>query len=219
MKVLPCLLALGAMAALLTGCGSSGEAGTEGAEAQPEPPHSSNGQPQSSSEPRRKLRITLNGRPGPETAGVLLAERFGYFADVGLKAFITHPASPALPITYAADGGSDVVVTQEPELVLARDEGFPLLAFGSLISRSTMAMIWLKGSGIHSIADLKGKTIAYPGVATQKDFLESVLASAGLELSEVKLKAVGYDLAPTLENGHADAIFGGSATVEGASLE
>lgn len=170
-------------------------------------------------QPRHHLHITLNSRPGPETAGVMLADSRGYFDDVGLKTLITHPASPTLPITYAANGATDVVITQEPELVLAQDEGFSLVAFGSLIPQPTMAMIWLEDSGIDGIADLKGKTIAYPGVEAQRVFLESLLATAGLGLDDVKLEAVGYDLAPALERGRADAIFGGSASVEGASLE
>jgi putative hydroxymethylpyrimidine transport system substrate-binding protein len=168
---------------------------------------------------RRRLRMTLNSRPGPETAGVMLAERRGYFRQVGLDPLITHPASPSLPITYAANGATDVIVTQEPELALAQDEGFSLVAFGSLVPHPTMAMIWLEGSGIESVADLRGKTIAYPGVAAQKDFLELLLATAGLELTDIELEAVGYNLAPVLERGRADAVFGGSASVEGASLE
>ena len=35
-------------------------------------------------------------------------------------------------------------------------------------------MIWLRGSGIESVADLKGKTIAYPGIPFQKDFLAAI---------------------------------------------
>ena len=40
--------------------------------------------------------------------------------------------------------------------------------------------MWLPDSGIEEISDLKGKTIAYPGVPFQKDFLEYILEGAGL---------------------------------------
>ena len=169
--------------------------------------------------PRSQADITLNGRPGPETSGLMLAKRRGYFSDAGLRTFITKPGTPSAPITYAVSGGVDVIVTQEPELVLARSEGYSLVAFGSVVSRPTMAMIWLRGSGVDGIADLKGRTIAYPGVAVQKAFLETALSTAGLELDDVKLEAVGDDLRPALERGRADAIFGGSGNVEGAALE
>ena len=214
--LLPRLSVLGAAVVLLIGCGSSDEGGTEAGVSQPEASRNERPQPV---KPRHHLHITLNSRPGPENSAILLADQRGYFADVGLKMLITYPQSPALPITYTANGATDVVVTQEPELVLARDEGLPVVAFGSLVPHPTMAMIWPKGSGIDSLADLKGKTIAYPGVAVQKDLLASLLETADLELADVKLDGVGYDLTQALESGRADAIFGGSETVEGVSLE
>jgi putative hydroxymethylpyrimidine transport system substrate-binding protein len=82
-----------------------------------------------------------------------------------------------------------------------------------------MAMIWLKGSGIESVADLEGKTIAIPGVRFQRDFLEAVLDQAGLSLADVKLKSVSYYLESELIQGRADAIFGGSMNTEGKLLE
>src|SRR6478672_3345726 len=216
MRALPTRLLAVGVALLLVGCGTSDEASTEAGVSQPEASRNEHPQPV---KPRHHLHITLNGRPGPETSGILLADQRGYFADVGLKMTITYPQSPALPITYAASGATDVVVTQEPELVLARDEGFSLVAFGSLVPHPTMAMIWLKGSGIDSVADLKGKTIAYPGIRFQKDFLEAALERAGLTPGDVKIKSVSYYLESELIHHRADAIFGGSAYIEGKLLE
>src|SRR6478672_998765 len=216
MRALPTRLLAVGVALLLVGCGTSDEASTEAGVSQPEASRNEHPQPV---KPRHHLHITLNGRPGPETSGILLADQRGYFADVGLKMTITYPQSPALPITYAASGATDVVVTQEPELVLARDEGFSLVAFGSLVPHPTMAMIWLKGSGIDSVADLKGKTIAYPGVPFQKDFLEAVLNRDGLTLDDVKVREGGYGMVALLAEGKVDATFGGSGNVEGAALE
>jgi putative hydroxymethylpyrimidine transport system substrate-binding protein len=86
------------------------------------------------------------------------------------------------------------------------------------LPRSPAAIIWPQGTGIGGIADLKGKTIAIPGLSFQRDFLETVLAAGGLTLDDVKVKKVGNDLVPALLHGRADAIFGGSENVEGAQL-
>jgi ABC-type nitrate/sulfonate/bicarbonate transport system substrate-binding protein len=80
-------------------------------------------------------------------------------------------------------------------------------------------MIWLKGSGIDEIADLKGKKIATSGALYQSDFLEQALSQAGLTLDDVELVAAGYGLIPKLVHREVDAIFGGSANIEGAALE
>ena len=109
----------------------------------------------------------------------------------------------------------DIAVAQQPQVALAKDHGAPIVAVGSLVSQPTAAMIWLKGSGVKDVADLKGKTIAAPGIPYQDEMLESILEKAGLNPDDVEVKHVGYKLMPALLHGKADAIFGGSWNVEG----
>lgn len=201
------LLAAGLLIAIVAvGCGGGSNAATT--EAHPEEPK----------EPR-SLRVTLDGWQGPENAGLLLAQERGYFADLGPEPEIWSPAKPERPLIYVAYGANDVGISHEPEVVLAQARGTPVVILGSLISQPTAAMIWTKESGIKTIADLKGKTIAYPGLPFQERFLEKVLASGGLTLEDVTLENVGYELVPALVSGQADAIFGGSGNMEGPELE
>ena len=165
------------------------------------------------------LELTLAGPEGPESAGILMADRHGYFADAGLGVDVLTPGVPAYPVKYVLQEIDDLGVTPLPQLVLAREKGFPIVAVGSLIPRPTATMIWLRSSGIHRIGDLKGKTIAIPGLDFQKDLLGSLLARAGLTLKDVEVKTVQYKLVPSLVSGRADAIFGGSANIEGLELE
>jgi putative hydroxymethylpyrimidine transport system substrate-binding protein len=216
-KLFRLLLTGVAAAALLFGCGEGSETGTGGTS----PPNQadSGDRPPSGQKPLRAMQMTIDEMAGPEAAGLLLADYSGFFREEGIEMTILGPVNPDEPIGYAAQGASDVVVSHAPELVRARAAGLPVVAFGSLIPEPTMAMIWLPDSGIESVADLKGKTIAIPGVPFQKDFLEAVLRRAGLTLADVKLKIAGYKLLPALERGRVDAIFGGSGNVEGAALE
>jgi putative hydroxymethylpyrimidine transport system substrate-binding protein len=163
--------------------------------------------------------ITLNGTPGPENVGILMARERGYFEDAHLKVTVRLPVSPVRPVIYVAGRAVEFSISHEPEIVLAREKDLPIVAVGSLISQPTAAMIWLKKSKIGGIADLKGKTIAIPGLDFQKSLLESILARSGLTLADVKLKRVGYELVPALLSGQADAIFGGSWNLEGTELE
>lgn len=162
---------------------------------------------------------TLDGRVGPANAAVRLAEERGFFEDLGLEAWAGSPQGPRKPILYVSAGQNDFGITQLPQLLIAREKGMPLVAIGSLVPDATAAMIWLKKSGIRDIADLKGKTIAIPGVDFQEPLLETVLRRAGLTLADVKVKRVGYNLVSVLLKGRADATFGGSWNVEGAALE
>lgn len=202
------LLLLGALVSLpLSGCGDgSGETDTGRA-------------PDSNDAPPPFLQVNLPGKAGPEDAGFLLAHKLGYFPQGKLRVWFITPSHPARPPMYVEQELVDAAIAHEPQLILAQEQGKPLIAFGSLIPHPTMAMIWLEGSGIDSVADLKGKTIAIPGVRFQRFFLEAVLNRAGLTLADVKLKSVGYHLESELIHGRADAIFGGSAYTEGKLLE
>jgi len=199
-RLIPLLVAV---VALLAGCGSGADAGTT----------------EGSGQLLEGVYVELDGHPGPENVGILMAQRRGYFADAGLSVDIYTAGSPSYPIHYALNGSAEFAVANEPQIVLAQAKGLPIVAVGSILPEPTAAMIWLRGSKIKGIADLKGKTIAIPGLGFQKGFLKAILGRAGLTLADVKVKTVDYELLPTLEKGKADAIFGGSGNVEGAELE
>jgi putative hydroxymethylpyrimidine transport system substrate-binding protein len=122
-------------------------------------------------------------------------------------------------VSYVAVGDDDVGIAQQPQIVLGNELEETVVAIGSVISEPTAAMIWLRGSGIDEIADLRGKKIATSGALYQSDLLEQALAQAGLTPDDVEVVAAGYELVPKLLNGEVDAIFGGSANMEGAALE
>lgn len=198
------IVAVGVAAVLLAGCGGGG------ATAEQHPVRL---------QKTRELHVTLDGLDRPETAGILMADSLGYFEEANLRVITFRPATPSRPVEYVVDGTDDIGISHEPQVVLAKEKGAPIVALGSLISQPTLAMIWLDGSKIHDIADLKGKTIAIPGLSFQEQFLKSFLARGGLTLHDVKVKRVWYNLVPRLVEGRVDAIFGGDWNAEGAQLE
>ncbi len=199
-------LALGAtaLALLLTGCG--GGAGETTAPAAP-------------LGPPQQVKVTLAADANPDDLGILMAEKQQFFVDAGLFPFIASPAEPRRAVSYVVNGTDELGVAHLPQVVKARAAGDPVVVLGSLVSQPTMAMIWLQRSGIGSLADLNGKTIAVPGIPVQEEFLWAMLARAGVSPGDVKLVDVESDLVPALLSGRADAVFGGSENIEGAELE
>jgi putative hydroxymethylpyrimidine transport system substrate-binding protein len=164
--------------------------------------------------------VTLDSDPNAANAGVMMAARRQYFADYGLEVFVSGPKNPARAVKYVALGIDNLGVAQQPQVLLAGEEGgAPVVALGSVMAQSNAAMIWLPDSGIHNVADLEGKTIATPGVPFQERFLEVVLAQAGLTLEDVVVKRANDKTAEALLEGRADAIFGGTWNLDGATLE
>jgi putative hydroxymethylpyrimidine transport system substrate-binding protein len=206
-----------AAAVLLAGCGQGGEETVgRSMKCPPEVAAEQGGKPPRA---KREVFISVNRYVGPESAGILMAQERGYFADAGLDVTVTDAATPNGPLSYVLQEVVDFGVAQEPEIVLAEKNGASVTALGTLVSRPTAALIWLRKSGIEEVSDLKGKTIAYSGIAFQKEFLQILLEEAGLTLKDVELVDVGHGIVPALASGRADAAFGGTANVEGSMLE
>jgi putative hydroxymethylpyrimidine transport system substrate-binding protein len=205
MEAIRKMLTVAAVAVLATVASGCGE-GSETEEAKPAPLLS------------KEMDITLDGYPSAQNVGVLMAEKRGYFDDVGLEIWVRTPQSRVRPLPYVAEGEVDLAISHQPQVVLAGDKGAPVVAFGSLISEPTAAMIWLEQSKIDGLDDLRGKTVAFTGLPFERSFLESALTQAGLTLDDVKLERADYELVPALVSGRADVILG-SGNLEGAALE
>lgn len=220
MRIAYVLGGLAAVAFLLAGCGGGG---ADGASREPAaatsaaPPEKRPHVPCPVSS--KRLDVTLDGRAGAENIGILMADRKGYFGDVGLHVLTLVPATPELSVDYVAAGADDIGMTTQPQAVFTRAIGEPVVAIGSVISKPTAAMIWLQGSGIRDIADLKGKVVATPGGSYQEGFLEQALAKGGLTLDDVEVPFLGYEVVKKLLHGEVDAIFGVSPNIQGKALE
>jgi putative hydroxymethylpyrimidine transport system substrate-binding protein len=190
-------LAVLALALALTACGEKSEEG--GAERQP-------------------FSLTLDFYPNPDHAGIYMAQKLGYFDEAGLDLSIHTPSDPAAPIKEVAAGRTDLAISYEPEVLLARDQGLDVVAVGAVVDRPLTSMIWLKKSKIGGIAGLRGKTIATAGIPYQDAYLKTILARAGLSPSNVSTVNVGYGLLPAIVGGRAQAMLGGFVNVEGVDL-
>jgi putative hydroxymethylpyrimidine transport system substrate-binding protein len=171
-----------------------------------------------SSTEAESLSLTLDFYPNPDHAGIYMAQKLGYFEEAGLDVSINAPSDPSAPIKQVAAGQSDLAISYEPEVALARDKGLDVVAIGALVNRPLTSLIWLKKSGIKGVGSLKGKTIATAGIPYQDAFLKTILARAHLSPSDVKAVNVGFGLLPALIGGSAQAMLGGYSNVEGVDL-
>ncbi|HWA55211.1 MAG TPA: ABC transporter substrate-binding protein [Solirubrobacterales bacterium] len=164
------------------------------------------------------LTLTLDFYPNPDHAGIYMAQKLGYFEEAGLDVEIQTPSDPAAPLKLVAAGGSDLAISYEPELILAREQGLGVKAVAAIVNRPLTSMIWLKKSGIDGVAGLRGKTVATAGIPYQDAYLKTILARAKLQPSDVKAVNVGFGLLPALLSDKAQAMLGGFSNVEGVDL-
>ncbi|HEX2391700.1 MAG TPA: ABC transporter substrate-binding protein [Solirubrobacterales bacterium] len=162
--------------------------------------------------------LTLDFYPNPDHAGIYMAQKLGYFEEAGLDVRIAAPSDPAAPIKLVAAGRTDLAISYEPEVMLARAQGLDVVAVAALVNRPLTSMIWLKKSGIKGVGGLKGKTIATAGIPYQDAFLKTILSRVHLSPADVKAVNVGFGLLPALVGGSAQAMLGGYLNVEAIDL-
>jgi len=173
---------------------------------------------ESGGEARQSLSLALDFYPNPDHAGIYMAQEEGFFDEAGLDVAISAPSDPSAPLKLVAAGKSDLAITYEPEVVLAQEQGLPVIAIAALVNRPLTSLIWLQSSGIKGVADLAGKTVATAGIPYQDAFLKTILEGAKVDPSTVKAVNVGFGLLPALVGGSAQAMLGGYSNVEGVDL-
>jgi putative hydroxymethylpyrimidine transport system substrate-binding protein len=164
------------------------------------------------------LTLALDFYINPDHAGVYTALDRGYFDEAGLEVEPQVPSDPSAPIRQVAAGRADLAISYEPEVLLAQEEGLPVIAVAALVPQPLTSLISLPAAHITDPSDLRGKTIATAGIPYQAAYLEAILKEAGLSADDVSQKDVGFNLLPALLSGSADAMLGGFLNVEGVDL-
>jgi putative hydroxymethylpyrimidine transport system substrate-binding protein len=164
------------------------------------------------------LTLALDFYVNPDHAGVYTALDRGYFDEAGLEVDTVVPSDPSAPIRQVAAGRADLAISYEPEVLLAQDQGLPVVAIAALVDRPLTSLISLPEAGIADVRDLQGKTIATAGIPYQADYLDAILDRVGLTSDDVTQVDVGLNLLPALLSARADAILGGFLNIEGVDL-
>ena len=162
--------------------------------------------------------VALDFYVNPDHAGLFTALERGYFSEAGLEVEPRVPSDPSAPIRQVAAGRVDLAISYQPEVVLARDQGLPVIAIAALVDQPLTSLISLPEAGIEDAADLIQKTIATAGIPYQVEFLDAILGEQGLSLDDVTRVDVGLGLLPAVLSGRADAMLGGFRNIEGVDL-
>lgn len=165
------------------------------------------------------LELMLDFFVNPDHAGIYTALENGHFEEAGLEVTPRVPSDPAAPIKLVASGQADLAVSYEPEVLLARDQGLPVIAVAAIVPEPLTSLISLPDAEIEEPSDLRDKTIATAGIPYQDAFMSRILRDARVEENEVEQVSVGLGLEQAVLSGEADAMLGGFQNIEGVSLE
>lgn len=144
---------------------------------------------------------------------LLLAEQEGYFDEVGLDVEIKAGGPPQDNLAQAVGGSADIIAAAWDTMVISTAEGMPVevVAGNSVVSDSvdTSGVVVRADSGIETLADLEGKTVAFDSIgAGGTSEFNTALTEAGVDPTTVELVAIPYaSMQASLENGQVDAVF------------
>ena len=166
-----------------------------------------------------KVSLALDWYPNSNHAGIYLAQDKGYFEDNNLEVDIYTPSDPSAILQSVGSGSDQFGISYQPDLLLARSEGVPVVAVTSIVKTPLNSIMTLGSSGISEPSELKGKKIGYPGIPLNVGLLQTILEGQGLTINDVELVDVGFDLVPALLSKRVDAVIGAYWSHESILIE
>jgi putative hydroxymethylpyrimidine transport system substrate-binding protein len=166
-----------------------------------------------------QLTLMLDYLPNADHVGLYEALANGDFAQADLNVHVETPSNPAEPLKLLADGKVDAAISYEPEVLLARSQGIPLVAVAAIVQKPLTSIISVGSKHITAPADLRGKTIGTAGIPYQNAYLTTILQKAGVPESSVQAVNLGFNLVPAMLSGNVDATLGGYWNYEAIQLQ
>jgi NitT/TauT family transport system substrate-binding protein len=163
-------------------------------------------------EPAAELRpvtLLLGYRPDVQFAPFYVAQREGYFADVGLEVTIEHRQAPDVQ-RLVGSGEAEFGVADATDVMISRTAGIPIRYASTLYGSFPVALIGAAGAVPDDPADLAGMSIGTPGrFGSSWHALTAILDAGGLTPDDVEIREYPqFNQAEGFSNGDVDLITG-----------
>ena len=166
----------------------------------------------------QRLTLMLDWFPNADHVGIYQALAEGDFTKADLDVHVEIPSDPADPLKLLATGKVDAAISYEPEVLLARNQGLPLVSVAAIVQEPLTSIVSIGSKHIKTAAQLRGKRVGDAGIPYQHAYLQTTLAHAGVPTSSVKEINVGSNLVPAMLSGRVDATLGSYWNYEAIQL-
>ena len=156
----------------------------------------------------RSLTVWLDWYPNSDHAGIYVAMARGYYAREGLTVHAQVPSGAADALRLVAHGSGDIAISYEPDILLARIQGVPVIATAALVQRPLNCIMTLRSSGITRPRHLQGRTVGVAGLPGDDANIRSVVRADGGNPASVRQVSVNYALLQALLARRVDAVEG-----------
>lgn len=154
--------------------------------------------------------VVLDWYPNAVHTFLYVAQEKGYFAEQGLDVTFKMPAeNPADGLKLVEAGQETFALYYPADLLQARAQGVKAVSYGAVVRSPLNVVMALQSSGIKRPKDLEGKTVGYPSLPIDIEFVKTMVQTDGGNPDLVKFQDVSWDIMPSLTSKQVDAVIGG----------
>ena len=135
----------------------------------------------------RKLTFLLNVPPAGYNAGFELAVEKGLYKAAGLDVTIEPGNGSQTTAQLIAVGKYDIGFADSAPVMKLIADGAKVRILATILQGNPNAVTALKKTGLKSVADIKGRSVAMPNAGSQSSMFPLVLAANNLKESDIKL--------------------------------
>jgi putative hydroxymethylpyrimidine transport system substrate-binding protein len=168
---------------------------------------------------KEQVSLRLDWTPWSLHTPLFVAQKQGFFATENLEVKIYVPSNPEDTLKLVAIGQDHFGLSYQPDTILARAEGIPVVSIAAIVQHPLNVLMMLKDSGIRTPADLKGKKIGSPMIPSDDVYLETITRHGGLTKDDYTVVDVGFNLVPSLLSKQVDAVIGAYFVWEKIQIE
>lgn len=166
--------------------------------------------------PPGKLKVQLNFIRNVEHAGLLFAEKEGFYKDENIELEIVTGGTGIDPIQVVAASGADIGVSTSSSIINARSQSVPVKAFAAQFQKAPTSLTCRADSGVTQPAQIKGKKVGIK--PTARPLFNILLTKLGLTADDMELIPNGQTDITPLADKRIDCLFTTFAVNEPVSL-
>ncbi len=154
------------------------------------------------------IRVPMGYIPNVQYAPFYVAVEKGYFAEAGIEIEFDYSFETD-GVALVGAGELPFAVVSGEQVLLARQQGVPVVYVMAWFQDYPVAVVAKAGSGINTPADLAGQRIGLPGpFGANYIGLRALLSEGGVQESDVTLDSIGFNQVEAFASGQQDVIVG-----------